>query len=316
MQSPQQTGTPTGAYAAPTGNGGNSQRTAYIAGGVALATAAGILIGLKAFGLLGAKTPTTPTAGILAAPQTQTAPAPVLAAPQVNVSAPPPAPVLAPAPNEGAPMPDDVARWLRWLKKIEAYRRQLKNESDVALVTAYAEMIKAPLQEMMKEPDDIKDENMVPTKAFEQIGAISAKWNQLAAVFQAGPQPPVDWNAGKPNLPDPCAPTATAYNQLLTTIVQQQAQLQQLAQSGIQSAGKSGGAATPDVQNILSQLYGQANGKGMSRTADAAFTQADTALNSLRARYTSVPADVDRAQLYIQDQGSISVPSAPTMPTF
>lgn len=304
---------PTGQYAAAEPASGGKSKTPLIIGGSAVAGAIVLVLVLKASGLLGAKQTAAPAAGVLAAPQTQTAPAPILQAPRVDAPKPT-APVLTPPKGNENPMPDDVVAWLRWLKKVEAYRRQLKGDSDAQLIMAYMEMIKAPLQEMMKEPDEIKDSNMVPKQAFAQMNALNQKWNQLAGVFQAGPQPP-DWPAGRPNLPEPCAPVAGAYNRMLGTVVSQQAQLLQLAQAGFQSVKPDGGA-TPDVQNILSRLYGESANKGMSHAADATFVDSDSSLNALRDRYTSMPPDIDRYHFDIKDESKVSVPNAPSMPTF
>lgn len=305
----------TGQYAAPPSGDTGRKKVALAAGGGAVAAAIILFLGLRASGLLGAKPTAAPVAGVLSAPQTQAAPAPLLAAPQTQVSPPPQTPVLTAPAQAGNPMPDDVAKWLRWLKWMEGRRTTLKNQSDAAAVIIIGEMMKAPLQEMMKEPDDIKEENMISKPALQKMAKMAVDWNEFTRDFQAGPQPPY-WAAGTPNLPQACAPVAGAYNQMLTNIVQQQAQLQQILQQASESAGKSGGQATPDVQNALTQLYGQNNNKGMSQTVDATISSADGALNALRSRYTSVPSDIDRGQLDIRDQGTVNVPSAPTMPTF
>jgi hypothetical protein len=275
-------------------------------GGVLVLIAALLLA--KASGLLAANKTDVPKTAVLNAPTaTAPTPAPLLNAPRVNAPSVPSvsAPVLQAPTQAGVPMPDDVIDYLRWLKKYETARQQLKARSESQMVLIMGNMIKAPLQELMKEPDEQgKNTTIAPISKedFANLSKISQEWNQAASIFQ------------QKRPPNACAPLAASYNNMLTTVIQQEIQLQQLLETSLRQITQNNGNATPDIQQTLQKLYGERNNGAMSKQADATFSSASGALDALRSRYTSMPDDINKANFTIQDESNVTVPNAPMMP--
>jgi hypothetical protein len=281
----------------------NKGKIALAAGGGIIAVAIALFLLLKASGVLGAK-PTETTAGsVLTAPQTVPNPAPVLQAPPVAAPSVK-APVLAPPKPVQNPMPEDVIAYLRWLKQFEKARRALKakNEADLALVLG--EMIKAPLEAVMKW-DDPNAPTAMPTirpETWQKLNGISDEWNKANALFQTYPPP------------NPCAPLAGSYQRMLQTVIGTQVKLTTTLATTLKSLEGTNGNANTDVQRTLQELYAEQNRKHMSRASDDAFVAADDALNRLRNQYTSMPEDIDKNHFNIADESRVSVPQAPMMP--
>lgn len=301
---PNSNAMPTSSYNAQpsyeSGGGKGKVYAAAAAGGVVVLIAA--IVFAKMSGLLGAHQTEVPRTAVLNAPAAQAVPAPVMNAPKVEAPKPS-APVLQPPVAQGNPMPEDVIEYLRWLKRFEAARQQLKARSESQMVLLMGNMIKAPLEELMKEPDQQKNTiSPISKEDFQTLSKVSQEWNQAAQIFQAK------------SPPNACAPLAGSYNNMLTTIIQQEMALQQTLESSLSTITQHNGNATPDVQTTLQKLYGERNSGGMSHTADAQFTSASGALDALRARYTSMPPDIDGAHFTIVDESHVSVPNAPMMP--
>jgi hypothetical protein len=288
------------AYAEPTPN---KRKIALAAGGGVLAIAIALFFLLKAAGVLGAK-PTETTAGsVLTAPQTVPNPAPVLNAPKVTTPEVK-APVLAPPKAVENPMPDDIIRYLRWLKQFEKARRALKakNEADLALVMG--EMIKAPLDAVMKwdNPDAPTAMPVIRPETWQKLNGIADEWNKANALFQSNPPP----NA--------CVPLALSYKNMLSTVIGTQVKLTSMLSTSLKSLQQTNGTPSADIQQTLQELYAEQNRKHMSRASDRSFVDANTALDTLRSQYTSMPDDINKANFDIEDESRVSVPNAPMMP--
>jgi hypothetical protein len=281
----------------------NKGKIALAAGGGIIAVAIALFLLLKASGVLGAK-PTETTAGsVLTAPQTVPNPAPVLQAPPVAAPSVK-APILAPPKPVLNPMPEDVIAYLRWLKQFEKARRALKakNEADLALVMG--EMIKAPLDAVMKwdDPNAPTAMPVIKPETWQKLNGISDEWNKANGLFQSVTPP----NA--------CVPLGQAYQQMLATIVATQVKLTTTLATTLKAIQGNGGNANSDVQQTLQDLYAEQNRKHMSRASDESFMSADDALNRLRNQYTSMPEDIDKNHFNIADESRVSVPQAPIMP--
>jgi hypothetical protein len=283
---------------APVGFG--SKRTALFIGGGLLALAIAGFLFARASGILGTPSPRTPAAGVLSAPPTQTAQAPVLAPPAVDA---PQAPVLTPPQTQGIPMPDDVVEYLRWLKWFEGERRKLEAECASQLTLALQELIKdyttgASLGLLDAEPGDSGATPAPRASHSVAIAQVIQKWNQATAVFQ------------QKTPPDPCAGLATTYGQALAAGVQQMGTLQGILNTAQESIKGANGQSTGDAQSALTELFQQKNTKGMSKSVDTLYTEANGGLDTVRNAYTSLPADIDRAHFDIRSEGgSMALPS-------
>jgi hypothetical protein len=293
-------GATVGGYEAPASN---KTKVALAAGAGTIVVALALFLLLKASGVLGAK-PTETTAGsVLTAPQTIPNPAPVLQAPQVT----PPsvkAPILTPPKAVENPMPDDIIAYLRWLKKFESARRSLKAKHEADLALVMAEMIKSPLEAVMKW-DDVNAPTAMPVikpETWAKLNGIQSDWNQANALFQTYPPP------------NPCVPLGLAYKNMLTTVIGTQVKLTSTLATTLKAIQGNNGNPTGDVQQTLQELYAEQNRKTMSRESDDAFANADSALNQLRDQYTSMPEDIDKRHFDIADESKVRVPTAPVMP--
>ena len=219
----------------------------------------------------------------------------MLAAPPVEK---PEAPVLTAPTVKGNPMPEDVIAYLRWLRQFEAARRSLTSRGTAQLLVTYANRAKAPLDDLLKEPDQQSSEiKLGSPKSEAEISSVIQEWNKAAGRFQSYPPP------------NPCVTLATNYNAMLITVVQQQSKLLRVMIDTLKAASDSGGKATTDITQVLTQLMDEHNNKGMSKAADATFQSASESLNTLRDQYTEIPQDIDRAHFTIQDDNTAAVPS-------
>ena len=301
-------GTPTSSFGAvapaAVADPSGKKKIALAAGaGAALVAIAGLIF-LSASGILGAKKPDTGSAGVLTAPPTQTAQAPVLTAPAPKVPAP--APVLQAPPPKGNPMPAEVIDYLRWLKRFEAGRRQLEAQGEAQMTVVLQELTKTMLAGTpsmgLLDPDP-EEASRRPAeqqpKAMDMaaVNKVIQDWNQANAIFQ------------QRTPPNPCATLATSYLQGLQGGVQQMTQLVSMTNKAISAISGADGRSTPDAQQTLNSLFTEKNTRGASQSVDASFGQADAGLNQLRAQYTDIPPDIDRAQFDIKHGGGgMSIP--------
>lgn len=241
-----------------------------------LGAAALILLGVVLFaqvrsGVLSAQGTRTPATGVLNAPSAQTPQSPVLTAPAPNS---PTAPVIQAPQTASVPMPEDVIEYLRWLKRFEAGRRDLEKQGFSALIV-FAHPLKSPLVTgLLKE--DQAEETTQPNPAQDRdisIGNVILEWNRAAALFQ------------QKTPPDPCATLATHYNQALVLGVQRMSIIQQMLPKQSMDGSKGEQDASARINELLKILDG-------AQDVDVAQSEADNALNALRARYTSMPEDV------------------------
>lgn len=295
MMPSRPTSSPTAGYTPPVAStNGRSGKTLWITGG-AISLALVLFLLLKASGVLGAKSTETPTAAVLSAPQTRVVDAPVLNAPPVKA---PEAPVLTAPAMKGNPMPEDVIAYLRWLKRFEAARRSLTSRGAAQLLLTYANMVKGPLEDLMKEPDQQSNEVKINTNKSEtEVSSIIQEWNKATGLFQSYPPP------------NPCAALATSYNSMLVTVVQQQLKLLNIMTDTLGKASESGGKPTTDITQVLTQLMDENNNKHMSRAADNTLTTANGALDAVRNQYTDIPEDIDRNHFDIKEESSVNIPS-------
>lgn len=292
---PAHSGTP---YMAPPADD-NRKKVAMAAGFGVLVLALAAFLFVKASGILSANKTEAPSAAVLNAPQTQTVQAPILNAPPVKK---PEAPVIQPPAAIGNPMPEDVIAYLRWLKQFEAARRSLESKGAGAMTLALQDLIKeyttgASMGLLDGDSTGASPPEHKPANYAATIGAVIQEWNQAAQVFQAKTPP------------NPCAPLATSYGGALSAGVQQMGELQGILTSAQQSLQGANGQTTPDAQNALTQLMQQKNTRGMSKSVDQQYGDANTALDAVRDRYTSIPEDISRSQFRIQtDGGSLMMP--------
>ena len=285
---------------APGNNGAAKIAIASLVGLLAVGAATFALV--KASGVLGAKQTQIPASGVLTAPAVQTVQAPVLNAPQVKAPSVPnvTAPVLQAPTVAGNPMPADVIAYLRWLKQFEAARRDLQNRSEAQAIVALTEGQKHQLEGLMKEPDEQKQGDTASKESAKNIASINQEWNNAASIFR------------QKMPPDACASLATSYNTMFGTVVSQMGQILQIALS-ISSPSQNPNQSN-NMQQMLQKLIGEANNKGMSHSADAAFADANNALNAVRNQYTSMPADIDSAHFDIKTESNVAVQSVPISP--
>ena len=253
---------------------------------IALAAAAGAtLIAIAAFlfvrasGILAAPQPSVSSGGgILNAPSPNSVPAPILTPP---APAAPQAPVLDVPKNAQNPMPEDVVRYLRWLKKFEEYRRNLEYKGMSELTVFTQQATTGALQGLLNadptgEPTPVKPEN----NPVVGIGRVIQDWNVAAQQFQRVPPP------------NPCATLASNYNQALTAGVAQMSSIQGMLTGALQSLQGSNGQATSVSKDTLTELYKQKSTRAGSVNVDTAYSQANAALDALRAQYTTMPEDI------------------------
>nr|CAA9238649.1 hypothetical protein AVDCRST_MAG63-1335 [uncultured Armatimonadetes bacterium] len=245
--------------------------------GTALVAVAAFLL-FRASGLLAAPTPERRSAAVLSAPPTQAPQAPVMNAPAPQA---PPAPVVQAPRTAENPMPDDVIAYLRWLKQFEAARQNLEYRGMAELTVFTQKATTGALESLLNadpegNPEPVKPEN----NPVAGIGKVIQDWNAAAQLFQ------------QKTPPDACAPLATTYNQALVGGVARMSALHGTLISALQSIQGAGGQSTPMSADALAQLYRQKGTREGSIDVDAAYAQANTSLDTLRAQYTSMPDDV------------------------
>ena len=293
-------------YNAPDPERENRRRLAIALGsGAGLIAVAGLLF--AAVNVLGAKKPETGNAGVLSAPPTQTVQAPLLSAPAPVVAV---APVLD-APQtvvaKGTPMPEGIIEYLRWLKAYEKDRLALQAKSEGQMMLVMTQLVKtgmAGTPEMGLLNGDSEDTkgntSAAPQPAIDEkaINGVIGDWNQAASIFQ------------QKTPPNPCATLATNYGSGINSSVTAMTQILGAGVRAVNSIAKAGGEKTGDASEVLSFLKDEHNNKGLSQGIEASFGAANDALDALRARYTDIPADIDKAQFTIKSGGS-SGPSIP-----
>lgn len=293
---------PVPAAAPAQGAGMNKAALVALVSGIVLIGAAAFLFA-KSAGLLNAQKPTTPTAGVITAPNVQPAQTPILTPPQPTA---PKDPLIQPPPTVGNPMPEDVIAWLRWLKWFEGERKRLETKSTGELILQLQTAIKEyTTGESLGLLDGSFENGDKPTKPAPNYGAAIGKvvqeWNQAAGVYK-GPA-----GGNKPKLPDACAPLASSYGQALDAGIQEMTKLMTMMNNVLQSmSGQEGGAG---AQGALQQLLQEKGSKSASRSVDALFSDANSALDSLRSRYTDIPRDIDGSNFRVVSEGSsLSLP--------
>jgi hypothetical protein len=305
---------PTQQYASPPVSSGGAIPPVRSGKGPLVAAASVIalaVIGLgiaKVAGVFSAAPTATTNTGVLAAPNTEAVNAPVLAPPPV--AQPSAAPVLegpTPPPAQTNPMPQDVIDYLRWLKRYEAGRQELKGQSEAELMTIYSMAAANQLKDALKTFDE--DGNGASPGAnadggaqsmLNQTNGITQKWNVAVSIFQ------------QKTPPDPCASLASTYNQMLGLLVTEQTQILSAAQGALTTASKPDGGDNPEVKNTLQALMTEATTGNMSHREDQSIVDSESALNSVRSRYSGIPDDINQANFNIQDQSNVSVPAPPT----
>jgi hypothetical protein len=232
---------------------------AAVVGGLIAALALFLL--LKASGVLGGKQAEVGSGAVLTAPETK----------------PVAAPVMAPPASKDNPMPEDVVRYLRWLKQFDAARRSMEHRG----IAAYLRVPAMLTTQMMNEFDENNAGQPKPQRneVADEIGTVVQKMNEATGVFQQT-QPP-----------GPCVPLGSAYLGALTSKTQQMSKLQGMV-TQIFAAIDTSGNSNSQAQQMLPSLMAEMQNKTMSKEADAADTAASQALNALRSQYTSMPADV------------------------
>jgi hypothetical protein len=254
-------------------------------------------------GVLGAK-PTSANGGVLDSPSTQ-AQSPILSAPNTQAQAPvmaappvgaPPSNVIAPPDNPGSPMPDDVIEYLRWLKRFHAGLGALNSQLEQVTLTIFPNIMSGIMNQVSEDDNTPKGPN--PEDPTAKMTEITQKLNNAAGMFQQK-QPP---NA--------CAPLAQSYNTSLTVQIQQvQGMISMLGEITRSFTNPDVNAGASDRMEKLTGLMQQKNSKGLSQQADTLVLASDAQLNSLRARYTNIPADIDAAQFQIKPLNSGFDPS-------
>lgn len=255
------------------GDGG--KKALAIGSALVLLGVAGFFIA-KSSGLLGAAPTKAPQSNVLTAPDTKPATGPVLGAPQVE--APKSQPVLAQPPPVNTAMPEDIIAYLRWLKALNQNLQGMHSDivatGTTILPTLYGDLAKIAGE---TEADAPAPNNSATVQKLQKI---VMDLNQVTATFQ-GRTPP-----------NPCAPLATEYNKALQTTVGQTASMAQMFTKLITSLTQDAQQGTASSQDMLPNLMRELNGNGLSKSADAGFNSADTALNQLRDRYTQIPSDI------------------------
>lgn len=230
-------------------------------------------------GVLSAQRPETPSAGVLSAPPIAgPPPAPVLAAPTPQA---PSAPVLQAPQTTEIPMPEDVAGYLRWLKKFEAYRRDLEYRG-MAELAVFTQKVTTGALEGLLQADPTGD---APAPKPEDnpvvgIGKVIQDWNRATQQFQ------------QVRPPDLCAALASHYNQALSAGVARMSAVQGTLTSALQSMQGAGGQATSTSKDALADLYKQRSTREGSVDVDTAYANANEALDQLRSQYTKIPDDL------------------------
>jgi hypothetical protein len=299
--------------AAPAQSGGYAPQPSYTAPKRKNAALFAALLGVGAMGIagvllvksgvLGAK-PTSANGGVLDSPSTQ-AQSPILSAPNTQAQAPvmaappvgaPPSNVIAPPGNPGNAMPDDVIEYLRWLKRFHAGLGALNSQLEQVTLTIFPNMLQGIMNQVSEDDNTPKGPN--PEDPTAKMAEITQKLNNAAGMFQQK-QPP---NA--------CAPLAQSYNTSLTVQVQQvQSMISMLGDITRSFSNTDVNAGANDRMQKLTGLMQQKNSKGLSQQADALVLASDAQLNSLRARYTNIPADIDAAQFQVKPLNSGFDPS-------
>jgi len=247
---------------------------AAIGGGVVLLGVAGFLFARSA-GLLGAPSPKAQPTAVLSAPKTDPPPAPVLAAPQTDSA---PAPILETPETASVPMPEDVAAYLRWLKKFDNDLRKVIADLEAVGISIIPELYTGMIDKVAGDEDQAPRsmDDTLTTRAEGMVEQV----NKLAMVFRQVPPP------------DACAPLAAAYTSALGSAVRGVAQLagtySRIAASFSGDVNQGG----QDRQSMLPDLVKQLKGGGLSGAIDQEFSAADTALDALRERYNQVPSDI------------------------
>jgi len=290
----------------PTGYGGGAvaddaskKKTAMAVGFGVLALAIAAFLLFKASGLLASNKTQAPPAAVLNAPQTVTVAAPVINAPPVKK---PEAPVIQPPQNAQNPMPEDVIAYLRWLKQFEGARKSLESKGAATMTVALQDLIKeyttgASMGLLDGDSTGSSPPEHKPMNYGVMIGAVIQEWHQANALFQ------------QKTPPDPCANLATTYGGALRAGVEQMSSLLGILTNAQNSIKNAGGQSTPDAQSSLTQLFQQKNSKEMSQSVDQQYGNANTALDAIRSRYTSMPDDISRQNFTIQtDGGSLMMP--------
>jgi hypothetical protein len=285
-------------YAAPKRN--NAALIAALLGVGAMGIAGVLLV---KSGVLGAK-PTSANGGVLDSPSTKEASG-ILKSPNTeansgvldsNPVAPPASQVIAPPDNPGSPMPDDVIDYLRWLKRFHAGLGALNSQLEQVTLTIFPNMLQGIMNQVSEDDNTPKGPN--PEDPTAKMAEITQKLNNAAGMFQQK-QPP---NA--------CAPLAQSYNTSLTVQVQQvQSMISMLGDITRSFSNTDVNAGANDRMQKLTGLMQQKNSKGLSQQADALVLASDAQLNSLRARYTNIPADIDAAQFQVKPLNSGFDPS-------
>jgi hypothetical protein len=282
---------------------GNKNNAALIAVGslVLLLGAAGLLFARNS-GLLAASNPASPKIGVIAAPDTNAARSPLLNAPELDA---PRSPAIAAPPTIGNAMPEDIIAYLRWLKWYEAERKKLESKGVAAMTMTLQDVIKnyttGESLGLLDGSFENGTERQKPTMNYgAEIAKVVQEWNQAAGVFQ------------QKTPPNPCAPLATNYGQALTSSIAEMTKLQGTltkALGALSPDGNNSSQGSTEARSTINDLMQQKNTRSASKSIDALYGDANNALDSLRSRYTQIPADIDQGHFRIQaDNGSLSLP--------
>lgn len=305
MAAPQQP-TPMNAAGAASAVAGPSRKMLPLAIGAGMVVvAAAAFLFLRTAGLLSAQKTETPVSGVLSAPPTRPAQAPVLAVPGTKL---PSAPVIQAPGSIDNPMPEDIIAYLRWLKQFEAARRSLEARHEAKLLLIMQEVVKISLRGPAEwnllggDSEAPPDQKAAKTPNFNaELSQMVGEWNQAVGVFQAR-QPP-----------NPCAPLATDYNNSLKTGVQEMSKLTNMLASTLKSLQASEGSPDSQTQDTLSYLKGEHKEHSASGNIDSNYQNANAALDSLRDRYTQIPADINKQNFDIQTRKGVAMPTIPGM---
>ncbi len=299
----------TAAFVAQNGTGsqnsgaGGGRQNAIVVGSVAALVLIAAFIFASASGLLGAKKPDGGGAAVLSAPPAHPDQAPLLGAPAPTTAV---APVITAPPAQNTPMPTDVVDYLRWLKQFEKGRVALESKSEAQMLLLVQELVKVGMVGTKDmgllggDPDteSKKTENAGSTIDTKAINGVIGDWNTAAGIFQ------------QKNPPDVCATLASNYNGGLTSSVKGMTEILGAGVRAVNSISSAGGQKTNDASEVLSFLTDQKNNAGLSKSIEGFFSASDQSLDAVRARYTSMPADIDKPQFAIKSGqgGGINIP--------
>jgi zinc ribbon protein len=271
---------PSAVAAVETADGAGRRKVIYASiAGLALVLLGVFLLVRARSGVLSAGQPESKAVGVLSAPTIPAPPpAPVLAAPEPQA---PSAPVLQAPEATPIPMPADVIGYLRWLKKFEAYRRDLEYRGMAELAVFTQKMTTGALEGLLQaDPTGDAPPPRPQDNPVVGIGKVIQDWNRAAQQFQ------------QVRPPDPCAALAGHYNQALTAGVARMSAIQGTLTGALQSMQGAGGQATAASKDALAELYKQRSTREGSVDVDAAYANANEALDQIRSQYTTMPDDV------------------------